>query len=185
MSVTSINTDIPGQIGVPNRVRLMRIICTDELADITTADYLNSTNLEGYNVVTNDIFEVIYGASSNTLGLFLASVDDSGIVTLTEAPLPSNTVSISGATVSGNMPRFNNTSGQLIDSGAKVLAGVTGTYVTGLDSTSYGAAVIVTSTNDVSIVNAVPSTNTLTISFSADPGASTTVSYVYTTAALS
>lgn len=66
-------------------------------------------------------------------------------------------------------------------------AGTTGAYgggdtsnaftVTGLAATDVVSAVIRASTNAVSIVKAVPTTNTLTIHFSADPGAATTVDY--------
>lgn len=84
--------------------------------------------------------------------------------------------------------------GLMVDSGAKILSGTTGTYagggtsnafsVTGLSSAAVGSAVIRASTNAVSIAKALPGTNTLTITFSADPGANTTVDYVYTTAGL-
>lgn len=72
---------------------------------------------------------------------------------------------------------------------SRIISGTTGTYagggtsnaftVTGLVAASTGAAVIRTSTNAVAIAKAVPSTNTLTITFSADPGAGTTVDYIY------
>lgn len=193
MAIVSISTDIPAQSGA--NTRLLRIVCTDVLATITTAGYLNSSNLEGYTVVDYDFFHIYYGASSDLFGIFSVSIDNDGVVTLTQAALPSDTVTVSGATVAGNLPEFNNTTGELIDSGAKLLAGVTASYagggtsnaftVTGLDATSYGSAVIVTSANAVSIAKAVPTTNTLTVTFSADPGAGTTVSYIYSTAALS
>jgi len=55
--------------------------------------------------------------------------------------------------------------------------------VTGLAATDVVSAVIRASTNNVSIVKAVPTTNTLTITFSADPGAGTTVDYIVARAA--
>jgi len=67
-------------------------------------------------------------------------------------------------------------------------AGTTGAYggggtsnaftVTGATATDVASAVIRASTNAVSIVKAVLTTNTLTVHFSADPGAGTTVDYV-------
>jgi hypothetical protein len=48
---------------------------------------------------------------------------------------------------------------------------------TGLASTDIVVATILASTNSVSITKAVPTTNTLTITFSADPGANTTVQW--------
>lgn len=72
-------------------------------------------------------------------------------------------------------------------------AGTTGAYggggtsnaftVTGVAATDVVSAVIRTSTNNVSITKAVPTTNTLTITFSADPGAGTTVDYIVARAA--
>lgn len=54
---------------------------------------------------------------------------------------------------------------------------------TGVAATDIMSAVIRTSANDVAIVKAVPTTNTLTITFSADPGAGTTVDYIAARAA--
>ncbi len=194
MTVTSISTDIPAQTGV--NTRLMRIVCTDTIDTITTAGYLNASNLEGYTVQEFDFFHIYYGSTSASFGVFAVSINaDTGVVTLNQTASPANTVLLSGASVVGNLPKFNSTAGQLIDSGAKILAGVTASFgggstsnaytVTGLDATSYGSAVILTSANTASIIKAVPSTNTLTVTFSADPGAGTTVTYMYATAALS
>lgn len=68
------------------------------------------------------------------------------------------------------------------------LAGTTGAYggggtsnaftVTGLLSTDVVSAVIRASTNAVSIAKVTPTTNTLTVVFSADPGAATTIDYI-------
>jgi hypothetical protein len=43
--------------------------------------------------------------------------------------------------------------------------------------------VILTSTNSVSVNKAVPGTNTLAVTFSADPGAGTVLTYIYASAA--
>jgi len=48
---------------------------------------------------------------------------------------------------------------------------------TGLASTDIVVATILASTNSVAITKAVPTTNTLTVTFSADPGAGTTVQW--------
>jgi len=55
--------------------------------------------------------------------------------------------------------------------------------VTGAAATDVVSAVIRASANAVSIVKAVLTTNTLTVHFSADPGANTTVDYVVMRAA--
>lgn len=94
-----------------------------------------------------------------------------------------------------HLPIASGTGGLMVDSGAQLLAGTTPTYagggtsnafaVTGLSSAASGSCVIRTSTNNVTIDKAVPGTNTLTVTFSADPGANTTLDYIYATAALS
>lgn len=98
------------------------------------------------------------------------------------------------ALVSGNFVKASGTVGLVVDGGAAIHAGTTGTYagggtsnaftVTGMASTWIATAVILTSTNSVSITKAVPGTNILTVTFSADPGANTTVSWIATTAAI-
>lgn len=97
---------------------------------------------------------------------------------------------VNGSPVNDNLPLFDST-GSFVDSGATIISGLTSVYgggstsnafvVTGLLSTSVGAASIVTSTNAVSIVHATVARDQLSITFSADPGAGTTVSYIYTT----
>lgn len=131
--------------------------------------------------------------------------------TLTNAPLgqtttftlpdPANTnakiVAAAGTTpfVNGNLVFASGSNGLIEDGGATLVAGITSawsgggttnTFVApGLSSGYVGSASIVTSTNPVSIVKAVPNlAGTLIITFSADPGANTTVSYIYASAAL-
>jgi hypothetical protein len=98
------------------------------------------------------------------------------------------------ALVSGNAVKASGTAGLVADAGYAFHAGTTGTYggggtsnaftVSGMASTWIVTASILTQTNAASIVKAVPSTNTLTITFSADPGASTTVSWIASTASV-
>lgn len=76
---------------------------------------------------------------------------------------------------------------------ASIIANTTAAYAGGGTSNAYTAtgltvnskvsAVIRASTNAVSICKALPGTNTLTVTFSADPGANTTVDYIALTAA--
>lgn len=102
--------------------------------------------------------------------------------------------SVSGATVLNNFAKFADTAGTVEDAGGRIIANTTAAYggggtsnaftATGLTATCHGTAVIRASTNSVSINKALPGTNTLTITFSADPGAGTTVDYIYATAPL-
>lgn len=98
------------------------------------------------------------------------------------------------ALVNGNFVKASGTAGLIVDGGAAIHAGTTGTFagggtsnaftVTGMASTWIVVASNLTATNSVSITKVVPSTNTLTITWSADPGASTTVSWIAFTAAV-
>lgn len=98
------------------------------------------------------------------------------------------------ALVSGNIVKASGTAGLIVDAGFALHANTTATYggggtsnaftATGLTASSIVTAVILTSTTAVSIANAVPTTNTLTITFSADPGAGTTVSWIAVTPAV-
>lgn len=98
------------------------------------------------------------------------------------------------ALVSGNLIKASGTAGLVADAAFFIKANVTASYAgggtsnaftaTGLTATSIVTAVIATSTNAVSIVKAVPTSNVLTVTFSADPGAATTVYYIATSAAV-
>ena len=98
------------------------------------------------------------------------------------------------ALVCGNLIKASGTAGIVVDAGFAVLANTTAAYggggtsnaftATGLGATSIVTAVILASSNAVSIVKAVPSANVLTVDFSADPGAATTVSWIAITPAV-
>lgn len=99
------------------------------------------------------------------------------------------------ALVSGNLVKASGTAGLVVDAGARIIANTTAAFAgggttnsftaTGLTVAAVGSAVIRASTNSVSITKALPGTNTLDITFSADPGAGTTVDYIYVTASQS
>lgn len=101
-----------------------------------------------------------------------------------------------GATpfVTGRLLVSSGTGGLVADAGASVKAQTTAAYggggtsnaftATGLTASSIVTAAILTSTNLVSIVKVVPGTNILTVTFSADPGANTTLNYIAFSAAI-
>ena len=102
--------------------------------------------------------------------------------------------SVSGATVTGNFLKAADIAGTIADGGAAIHAGVTAAFAgggtsntfttTNMTASSIVTAVILTSTNSVSITKAVPGTNTLAVTFSADPGANTTVNWISITPAI-
>jgi hypothetical protein len=97
------------------------------------------------------------------------------------------------ALVNGNLVQASGTAGLVQDAGMRIISNTTAAYAgggtsntftaTGLTSSAKGTPTIRTSTNSVSITKALPGTDSLAITFSADPGANTTVDYIYTTAA--
>jgi hypothetical protein len=101
--------------------------------------------------------------------------------------------SVSGATVLGNLLKAGDTAGTVADAGFALHAGTTAAYAgggtsntfttTNMTASSIVTAVILASTNSVSITKALPGTNTLAVTFSADPGAGTTVSWISVTPA--
>lgn len=116
-------------------------------------------------------------------------IGQSTVYTLPDSGTATAKIAVAAAaTVSGNLVKASGVAGQLADAGFAVLAKTTSSYAgggtsnaftaTGLATTSIVTASILTSTNSVSITKVVPTANTLTITFSADPGAATTVSYI-------
>lgn len=197
MGITNITTEFTGQVGV--KPRHVRIVTTDTYATIIAAGYLNSLTLMSNVIYPTDTIDIAYSGGH---GLFTPIIA-AGVITLT--PMinsnanPSNpalafeVMSAGGVTVN-NLAKFSDVNGSIADAGARIIAGTTAVYggggtsntftVAGLTIGAKGAPVIRASTNSVSITKALPGTNTLAITFSADPGASTTVDYIYSTASL-
>jgi len=103
-------------------------------------------------------------------------------------------VMANAATVVKNVAVFSDLNGTIQDGQYRLIAGVTQSWgggstsnafsVTGLTVNCVGSCNIVTSTNNVSIAKVGVSTNTLTVTFTADPGATTSLSYIYSTGPL-
>ncbi len=115
------------------------------------------------------------------------SIPDPGAAT-------ANVVLAPAALVNNNLIKASGTAGRAVDAGFFVTANTTAVYggggtsnafvAAGLTATSIVTATILTSTNAVAIAKAVPTANTLTVTFTADPGAATTVSYIATSVAV-
>lgn len=97
--------------------------------------------------------------------------------------------------VSGNISKFTDTSGTIGDAGFNIKSATTAPFngggignafsAPGLTSSSIVTAVIINSTNNVSILKAIPSSNTLTVTFSGDPGPGTSVNWIATSSQIS
>lgn len=204
MGIIQAPQSLTGSSGVKPNFKYM--VSTDSLGAITTAGYLNNIDLAVYPIQASDILQVIYAynlqSNSGTYGQFSVSITN-GIITLVAVPASglgtaaakaasnnalANVASVSGATVAGHYAVFNDVNGTVSDGGATLSSGTTAAYAgggtsnafaaTGLTASSKVTANISTSTNSVSINKLVPGTNTLTVTFSADPGAATTVTWI-------
>lgn len=124
-----------------------------------------------------------------------AAMGQASVVSIPDpATATANFVVAPAALVSGNLVKASGTAGLVADLGASIKAATTAAYAgggtsnaytaTGLTATSIVTATILAQTNSATIVKAVPGTNTLTVTFSADPGANTTVSYIAISAAV-
>lgn len=110
--IQDITTDTAGQIGV--NPRTVRIVCNDSLGTVTSAGYLNPTSLQGYTMLPTDFVFIMYGANSNTPGIFTPTITN-GIITLVELPNTSGGVIL--PVVNGNFAVFSGTSGIISDAG--------------------------------------------------------------------
>jgi len=83
MGIISITTDVAGQIQVnPRRIKL---VTTNDLATITAAGYLNSANLQGYQIYPTDFVDCVYNYNSVTnsgTNIVLIPTFSNGIITL-------------------------------------------------------------------------------------------------------
>lgn len=157
----------------------------------------------GINVVSKDagIVQLASTASSPVAILSgtayqhsttLAFANTAGTQTVT-FPDATGTVPFTGTLVAGNVVK-SSSAFNIVDAGFAVLAktttawgggGVSNAFTaTGIGATSIVTATILASTNAVSIVKAVPTANTLTVTFSGDPGAATQVSWIAITPAV-
>lgn len=109
------------------------------------------------------------------------------------ATATANFVVAPAALVSGNLVKASGTAGLVVDAAFAIHAATTSAFAggstsntfttTNMTSSSIVTAVILASTNSVAITKALPGTNTLAVTFSADPGANTTVSWISVTPA--
>ena len=113
---------------------------------------------------------------------------------IVDAGIAANAVATyTGSTVIGNLVKASSTTGQITDAAFALHAATTSAFAgggtsnafttTNMTASSIVTATILSQTNAASIVKAVPGTNTLTVTFSADPGANTTVSWISVTPA--
>jgi len=169
---TDINAGFSGSAGdltsfPPTAARgLLRIRATDGVGNYNTTIINDTARTLSTSYVIPDV--------ANTNGSFLTAAGTTPFV-------------------NGNFPVAVGTKGHMKDSGAKLISGTTLPYagggvnnnfvISGMTAAFVGSCTIRTSTSPVSIVKATPGVGILAVEFSADPGAATTLDYIYTSAA--
>ncbi len=175
--------------------RLVRLLCNDDIDTITQAGYLSSTALQSNPLYLSDFVFISYGTDMSTHGIFFPTYN-AGVMTLNLYTGDGN-VSYTGTLISGNVPQFDGTSGEIKDSGilvtnlqtiSSIKANKTAVWGGGSTSNAFAlagataSAIVIASiyaqAGTASILKVVPGTNILTVTFSADPGAGTQLSYV-------
>ena len=118
MGIISINVNTTGLVGNSIEPRRCTMITTDSLATIVTAGYLNNQNISGNNILSTDLFEVLYSFNTNTqvgiFGIFQVTYSVSTGFTLNIWENPGDVLL---PVVDGNIAMFNGTSGQIEDGG--------------------------------------------------------------------
>ena len=131
MAILQLPTQVPGMVGVQPNFKFM--VCTDNLATVITAGYLNQFALESNPVSATDILNVLYSfnqqTQSGTYEQFGVTISN-GVITL---------VPLSGAgevvlpTVANHIASFTNINGTIASdvataiNGGNIQAGLSGT----------------------------------------------------------
>lgn len=164
--------------------------------NVTAGSSGNAGYLRSYPATASEGYLELQAA--NSAGNYPAIITNASLgqaVTWTLADPGGTTAKIAqapSALVSNNVVKASGTAGLIVDAGFALHAGTTAAYAgggtsnafttTNMTSASIVTATILTQTNAATIVKAVPGTNTLTVTFSADPGANTTINWISTTA---
>jgi len=120
MSIVSITPYYVGE--VDQLITRWKLVVTDSLSTLTTAGYLNQSNLMGFTPSPNDVFDVIYSytgtIAARGTGTYtectIAVAYSQGVATYTLSQVAQSGVSPS---VVNDIPTFSNTTGGLQDSG--------------------------------------------------------------------
>lgn len=147
--------------------------------------YPNAASAGGFRILNNTV-------SAFSATLKNSSVGQSTTYTIPDPGAATANVVVAPALVSGNAVKASGTAGLVVDAGYALHAGTTAPYAgggtsnafvtTNMTAASIVTATILAQTNAASIVTAVPGVNTLIVTFSADPGANTTINWISTTA---
>jgi hypothetical protein len=156
MGIKNIVVNPTGLVGV--NPSIIYIDTDDTAAEVLATGYLTQAKQIYGNVFSEKQLALVNTTSG--VGLYQVSISNDGQVSLQARLNPGSTM-IFGTTAAyaggGTSHAFT---------------------VAGLTSSSIVTANILTSANAVAIAKPVPTTDTLTVTFTADPGAGTTVNYI-------
>lgn len=165
MGILQVPMQVPGLVGVLPNQKFM--VTTDNLTTITTAGYLNQTNLEANPVANTDIIQALYSFNQQTTvgtyGIFTVSISN-GVITLTQAAFTGDVVL---PTILNHLIVSTNTTGQLgnltgtaINNGSLQagLSGTAGTLISYPATMAKGSLILAATANtgntNVTITNA-------------------------------
>lgn len=181
MSILQIKTEFVGQISV--NPRLVRIVTNDNLNTITTQNWLKQEESNGFPIYPTDFIAISYNGGSNW---FLPTIDGNGNITLSEMG-GSSDITVSGSVTPNDLVKFLSST-QIADTGYKILHGTSSDFagggttftfsVTGVTSGSSALVVMKNQTNTASITSIGATTDSITVTFSSDPGAATRCNYI-------
>lgn len=133
MSLIQYPKPIPATVGVAPNLRFM--VSSDNLATITTAGYLNTTNMDSATPLSNnDVIMALYAyntqTTAGTFGIFTVSISSSTGITLVEW---TGTSGVILPTIANHIATYTNTTGTLSEdaataiNGGNIQAGLSGT----------------------------------------------------------
>lgn len=181
MPILQIKTDFVGQLSV--NPRLVRIVTNDDLATVTSLNWLKQAEANGYTIYPTDFIAVAYSGGS---AWFNPSIDINGNITLVANDNPGGAI-VSGPVTIGDLVKFVGAN-TVSDVGYKILFGTSSQFAGG--GTTFSFSVPGATINSISLVAMKNQTNSasitsfgtvadqINVTFSADPGASTLVNYV-------
>lgn len=103
MTITQVTVDTTGQVDV--NPRIVKVVCDDAIAAVTTAGFLNN-NVLAQPIKSTDMVLVHY--ATNEIGFFKPTISDSGVITLS-----AGTSDIDLPTTANYLAVFKNTQGGL------------------------------------------------------------------------
>lgn len=183
MAILQIQMDFAGRAGVNPRTG--SILTNDNLAAVTTVNWLKPSTLLGYTFYSTDFIAVAYSGGS---GWFSPTIDSNGNITLVAKDAP-NGVTVSGSVTPGNWTQFSGAN-SISDVGFKIVHGISAIWGGGSATHTFAAPGVIAfceiiadirtyTTAASAVLSANSSANdTIDVVFNQDPGLNTSINWV-------